>query len=151
MRFVFDANILMAMLIGGRAFHKVILTTFDIITPDFALLEIDKYSPLILKKSRLSRPEHITYAHFVFSHLTIIPGYLIEQSSRLVANQLIGDIDPKDISYLALSVQTDYILVTHDKPIVEAARRRGFRRILLFDEFLAARSVDSKEQTLNVI
>lgn len=136
MRFVFDANILMAMLIGGRAYHKVILTTFDVITPDFALTEIDRYSAVIIAKSRLSWPEHCDYAHFVFSNLTVIPGYLIEPDAVVKATQLIGDTDPKDISYLALSIQTDCILVTRDKPIAGAARRRGFRRILLFDEFL---------------
>lgn len=126
----------MAMLIGGRSFHKVILATFDVITPDFVLTEINKYSSVIIEKSRLSWSEHTAYAHFVFSHLTVILDYLIEQHALITATQLIGDTDLNDISYLALAVQTECILVTRDKPIVEKARRRGFRRILLFEEFL---------------
>ncbi|GAB2566356.1 PIN domain-containing protein [Spirosoma areae] len=58
MRFVFDANILMAILIGGRAFHKVFLETLDVITSDFALTEIDKYSQIIVEKSKLDWPAH---------------------------------------------------------------------------------------------
>lgn len=135
MRFVFDANILMAILIGGRSFHKVILETLDIITPDFALIEIDKYNGVIVEKSKLDWLAHVEYAHFVFSAVTIIPRYLIDDESIEKANRLI-DTDPKDISYLALAIQTDSILITRDKPIVEAARRKGFRRIMLFDEFI---------------
>ncbi len=136
MRFVFDANILMAILIGGRSFHKVILETLDIITPDFALIEIDKYSTIIVQKSKLDWSAHVEYAHFVFSTVTVVPRYLIDDESIEKANRLIRDTDPKDISYLALAIQTDSILITRDKPIVEAARRKGFRRIMLFDEFI---------------
>ena len=136
MRFVFDANILMAILIGGRSFHKVIQETFDIITTDFALIEIDKYSKIIVEKSKLDWSTHSQYAQFVFSNITVVPRYLIEFDTIEKANQLIADIDPKDISYLALAIQTDSILITRDKPIVEASRRKGFRRIMLFDEFI---------------
>ena len=136
MRFVFDANILMAVLIGGRAFHKVIVDTFDIVTPDFALTEINMYSSLIVQKSRLDRQSHSEYAQYIFSRLTVLPAYLIGPASRRKATELIGDIDSKDISYVALAIELNLILVTRDKPIVEAARKRGFRRIMLYDEFL---------------
>ena len=126
----------MAVLIGGRSFHKVILETLDVITPDFALVEIDKYSDVIVQKSKLDWSSHVEYAHFVFSTVTVIPRYLVDDESIEKANQLILDTDPKDISYLALAIQTDSILITRDKPIVEAARRKGFRRIMLFDEFI---------------
>lgn len=76
------------------------------------------------------------FANVVFSYIAVIPRYLIEAESIEKANQLIGDTDPKDISYLALAIQTDSILITRDKPIIESARRRGFRRILTYDEFL---------------
>ena len=136
MRFVFDANILMAVLISGRAFHRVIFETFDIITPDFALTEIDKYSPLIVSKTKLRWSEHSQYAQFIFGNISVIPRYLLEPESIRKAIDLIGETDPKDTSYVALAIQTNTILVTRDKPIIEVARRRGFRRVLLFDEFL---------------
>jgi predicted nucleic acid-binding protein len=136
MRFVFDANILMAILISGRAYHKVLLEALDIVTPDFALIEIDKYSKVIIEKTKLDWPAHNHFAYSVFSIITVIPRYLVESESVEKATRLIGDTDPKDISYLALAIQTDSILITRDKPIVEAARRKGFRRIMLFDEFL---------------
>lgn len=126
----------MAILIGGRAYHKMILETFDVITPDFALTEIDRYSQVITTKSRLTWAEHTEYAYFVFSKVMVIPAYLLEPDAIEKANQLIGATDPKDISYLALAIQTELVLVTRDKPIVEVARRKAFRRIMLYDEFL---------------
>ena len=136
MRFVFDANILMAVLIGGRAFHKVIFRTFDILTPDFALTEIDKYRSVIVSKSKLDWSSYSEYAQFIFSHTTILPAYLVGPVARQKAIELVGDVDDKDISYVALAIELGLVLVTRDRPVVDAARRRGFRRILLFDEFL---------------
>ena len=136
MRFVFDANILMAILISGRSYYKALLESVDVVMPDFALVEIDKYSSVIVAKTKLDWPAHSQYADLVFSALTVIPRYLIDSESVEKANRLIGDTDPKDIIYLALALQTGAVLITRDKPIVEAARRKGFRRIMLFDEFL---------------
>ncbi len=136
MRIVFDANILMAVLIGGRSFHKTLFSTFDVIVPDFALVEIDKYSGLIVDKTKMDWQQHKRYAESIFSGLTIIPRYLIEHESIKRAIGLIGETDTKDVPYVALALQMDTILVTRDKPIVEAARRRGFRRIILYEEFL---------------
>jgi predicted nucleic acid-binding protein len=136
MRFVFDANILMAVLISGRASYRVIFDTFDIIVPEFALTEIDKYSSTIKSKTKMDWPRHSQYAQAIFANITILPRYLLEIESIEKASILIGNIDPKDIAYLALAIQTNTILVTRDKPIVEVARRRGFRRIMLFNDFL---------------
>jgi hypothetical protein len=42
--FVIDTNVLMSILISGRAGYKPIFTFKNFILPDFALIEIEKYS-----------------------------------------------------------------------------------------------------------
>lgn len=137
MTFVLDANVLMSILISGRAFYKTVLGNDDFITPEFALAELNKYNQLITGKTKLTLVEHTRYAYFVFSRVAVLPYYLLQQDAIDKAHKLIGDTDPKDVSYLALTIQTDTVLLTQDLPTCEAARRKGFRKITLFDEFLA--------------
>lgn len=137
MTYILDANVVMSMLISGRSFYRVVLENDDFIVPEFALTEINKYNQLITDKTRLTLDEHIQYAYSVFSKITVLPYYLLQPDSVAKAFALIGDIDPKDVSYLALAIQTDTVLLTRDMPIYVAARKKGFRKILLFDRFLS--------------
>lgn len=47
--YVLDANILMSILISGRADYRPILTFFNFILPDFVMVEVEKYSQIIVK------------------------------------------------------------------------------------------------------
>jgi hypothetical protein len=62
-QFVVDANVLISILISGKASYKPILTFLDFFTPDFALEEIEKYKPVIFEKSRLN-PDELRYFTF---------------------------------------------------------------------------------------
>ncbi|OIN58674.1 PIN domain-containing protein [Arsenicibacter rosenii] len=136
MTFVIDTNVLMSILISGRSYYKTILHLFRFSTPGQALIEIDKYSDVILRNTTLNVQDHCQYAHSIFAEVTILPDYLIDEKALKRAAQLIGQIDPKDVNFLALAIQTDTILLTRDKPIYEAARKNGYRKIMLFDDFL---------------
>ena len=45
--FVIDANVLMSILISGKASYRPILTFHNFILPDFALVEIEKYKDVL--------------------------------------------------------------------------------------------------------
>lgn len=137
MTYVLDANVVMSMLISGRSFYKTVLNNDDFITPEFALAELNKYNQLITDKTRLTLDEDIQYAYSVFSKITVLPHYLLRPGNVAKAFELVSDTDPKDVSYLALAIQTDTVLLTRDMPIYTAARKKGFRKILLFDKFLS--------------
>ena len=136
MRYVIDANVLMGALISGKSVYKTVFGTFDLVMPDFGLVEIEKYRQTIFSKSRLNATELRQFTVDLFEHLTILPNYFLTVDALTEAGRLIADTDPKDIAYLALAIQTDTILLTRDRPIYSIARQRGFRRIVLFDDFM---------------
>ncbi|QDK78255.1 DNA-binding protein [Spirosoma sp. KCTC 42546] len=136
MSYVIDANVLMSALISGKAFYKTIFGALDLLVPEFALVEIEKYKETIQQKSKLDEPAMRGYTLDIFQQLTILPNYFLSQGALTEADRLIGHIDAKDISYLALEIQTNSVLLTRDQPIYKAARQNGFRRIMLFDSFL---------------
>ncbi len=135
MTFVLDANVLMSVLISGRAFYKTILSNDDFITPEFALAELNKYNHLITGKTKFTLEQHTQYAYFVFSKVAVLPYYLLQQDTIRKAYKLIGDTDPKDVSYLALAIQTDTVLLTRDVLVYEAARKKDSEKLFYLRRF----------------
>ena len=133
--YVIDANVLMSILISGKAAYRPVLNYFRFITPEFALVEIDKYSPLILQKSKMQEAELLQWTHFVFSRLTILPKYSLDRDCLAKANKLLENIDLKDASYVALAMQLDLILLTRDEPLITGLRKQGFRKAMRFEDF----------------
>jgi hypothetical protein len=52
--FVINANVLMSILISGKAGYRPILTFNNFILPDFALIEVEKYKDILKVKTKMS-------------------------------------------------------------------------------------------------
>jgi predicted nucleic acid-binding protein len=134
--FVIDANVLMSILISGKAGYRPILTFNDFILPDFEMIEIEKYKEILKVKTKMSSTQFTEWTYFVFAQLTVLPQYVLEQDILIKSEQLLEKIDLKDISYVALAMQLDLLLLTRDNPLYEGLRKQGFRKVMLFDDFL---------------
>jgi predicted nucleic acid-binding protein len=126
----------MSMLISGKAIYRTLLKECLFISSDFALIEIEKYNEMIQQKTRLDKDTFQAFSYFVFSNINFMPSYLIDNQVKTKAKILVSDIDPKDVSYVALAMQLDVMLLTRDKPLYEKLKKKGFRKVQLFDEFL---------------
>lgn len=134
--FVIDANILMSMLISGNASYKPILEFYDFYLPEFVLVEVEKYKSQLLLRTKMTEDEFFNWSILVFSKITVLPNYILSPESLEKSNLLLNDIDIKDTAYLALAIQLDLPLLTRDKPLAIGLRKKGFRRIIMFDDFL---------------
>jgi len=134
--FVMDANVLMSILISGKASYRPILTYYQFILPDFVFIEVDKYKNILLKKSKMQEDELRRWSYFVFSNITVLPYYVLANENIKKANELLKDIDLKDSSYVALGMQLDLILLTRDKPLLNGLKNRGYRKVMAFEDFL---------------
>jgi predicted nucleic acid-binding protein len=134
--FVIDANVLMSVLISGKAGYRPILTFNNFILPDFALIEIEKYKDILKGKTKMSEIQFTEWTYFVFAQLTILPQYVLEQDILAKSERLLEKIDLKDISYVALAMQLDLPLLTRDNPLYQGLRKQGFRKVMLFEDFL---------------
>jgi predicted nucleic acid-binding protein len=123
-------------LAGTRVQISLILRYIDLFTPDFALEEIEKYKEVIFEKTRLS-PDELRYFTFhIFNEIAVIPSFVISDEAIVKANELAQDIDIKDVSYIALAIQLDRVLLTRDKKLMQGLKRKGFRKVILFEDFL---------------
>lgn len=134
--FVIDANVLMSILISGKAGYRPILVFNNFILPDFALIEVEKYKDILKTKTKMSNAQFIEWTYFTFSRLTILPQYVLEQKILSKSERLIEKIDLKDLPYVALAMQLDLPLLTRDNSLHEGLRKQGFRKTILFDDYL---------------
>jgi predicted nucleic acid-binding protein len=134
--FVIDANVLMSMLISGKATYRPLLTYYNFMLPDFVLVELEKYQSILKSKTKLRHTEFLQWTYFVFSNLTILPHYVLTNESLAKSVKLLETIDPKDTAYVALAMQLDVQLLTRDDTLCKGLRKQGFRKIVLFEDFL---------------
>jgi len=134
--YVIDANVLMSIVISGKSIYKPLLEYYNFILPEFGLVEIDKYKTVIFEKTKMQPTELIKYSYSIFSDITILPNYIMNDDIMKTAIELIKDVDIKDVSYIALSMQLDLVLLTRDKKLIEGTQKRKYRKIMHFDEFL---------------
>ncbi len=57
--FVIDANILMSILISGKASYKPLLTYYNFVLPDFVLIEVEKYKHILKSKTKMQNDEFL--------------------------------------------------------------------------------------------
>lgn len=103
---------------------------------DFSFIEIDKYQKIILQKAKLDTDSFKHFSYFVFSNVHFLPSYVIDENVKQKAIALISDVDIKDVAYVALPMQLDLTLLTRDQVLHDGLRKKGFRNIQMFDEFL---------------
>jgi len=87
--FVVDANVLMSILISGKAGYRPILSFYNFIFPDFVLVEIEKYKDVLKNKTKMSETQFTEWTYFVFANLTILPQYALEQNILEKSEQLL--------------------------------------------------------------
>ena len=68
--------------------------------------------------------------------MTVLPSMFLSEKAKYQAAELVFDIDPKDVSYVALALQLDTILLTNDKKLVSGLKLKRFRKVLLWEDFL---------------
>lgn len=134
--YVLNANVIMAILISGKAYHREVLSVVRCYSIDFVYDEISKYESVIQAKAKLSDDGLIRFVFDVFGLLTIVPSFVVSDQDWQFAATVCQGIDNKDVAYVALSQSTGFPLVTRDKALHTGLRKKGFRNVLLFDEFL---------------
>jgi predicted nucleic acid-binding protein len=136
MNYVVDANVLMSIIISGKAIYKPLLSYYKFIVPEFALVEIDKYKDIIFEKAKMQKSELINFSYSVFSEIVVLPNYVMDEYVIEKAVELTKNVDIKDVSYIALSMQLDLVLLTREKKLIAGVKKNKYNKIMLFDDFL---------------
>ena len=145
-QYILDANILFSGVISQKAIYRVIFNGNVSYTPDFVLTELNTYRSVFLKKSAVKGTDLKEFTLFLFSKIVVVPDYIITPGSYELAEKLVADIDPKDVAYVALSIELDATLLTRDKPLYDGLLAKGYARIQLFSEFITQQITGKENQ-----
>lgn len=100
MRIVIDANMVIAALVKDSKSRKIIVNrSFEFISPDFLLGEINKHGNYICEKSGLSKEEFELLILLLLEHIKIILASEYEESID-TAKEIMKE-DAKDVPYVA--------------------------------------------------
>jgi predicted nucleic acid-binding protein len=143
MRIIVDANIVFSGILTptGNISDLLINSShiFDFIAPDFLRKEIRFLYPKLINISKLPFEQILEAEYQVCKSVSFISEEQIFLESWEFAHNLVNDIDPKDIVYVAFSKQFECKLWTGDKRLVKGLSEKGFENIILTNELLALR------------
>lgn len=138
MRLIVDANIVFSGILnskgkigdllinGGKAFH--------FIAPDFLRIEIHEKYPRLMSISGMSEAE-VREAEFrICREITFVSEEQIRQASWKSAKDLVMDIDPGDIQYVAFAKHFRCKLWSGDKQLMQGLRKKGFQNVITTEE-----------------
>lgn len=133
-RYCVDASVLFSALISRDEKHLRILSDNKFYVPDFALLEIDKHREAILKKTNAKKSDLEEYVLNLFSMLTVVPRFAIDEDAIKAAYDICKDADENDTMYVAVAMQLGIEFATRDKRIYEHLKSKGFDRVKLWNQ-----------------
>lgn len=133
-----DANILFSALISSNGRIAKILAdprlTFRRVSCHYIIVELFKHQPKIVQLAKKPLEQVVDDFSTLINNLQLYNETLIEQSHWDEADRLTTGVDSLDISYVALTLQTDGWLWTGDKKLTAHLRLMGFDRVLNTEE-----------------
>ncbi len=136
MDYVLDANIIMSMLISGKASYRLLVSSYRFHLPGYALLELEEYHEVIHAKSKLKGDAFTEFTLDLFRHIRVIPHFVVDDKFHRKAQALTDGVDEKDSEYVALALALNLTLLTRDEPLLTGLQKRGFRKVMRFSDFL---------------
>lgn len=142
MKVIIDTNIAFSAILNSSSLIGEILfnSKFDFYTPEFMEAEIMKYIPKLMQATSLNADELEVSIHQVFKKIRFISHEAIQPKAWKDAIALAGDVDHKDIPFVALTISLDGILWTGDKKLTTGLLEKNFRNVIDTNNLFALRS-----------
>jgi len=134
--YVIDTNIVMGKLISGKSHYLKLVSFFEFHFPQYLLIELDEYKNVVQSKTKLDEQQLQKFTYAIFSQMRVVPSIVVSKSTLERARQLCENVDNKDISFVALSIETGFTLLTRDEVLYKGLRKQGYKNVILFEDFL---------------
>jgi predicted nucleic acid-binding protein len=138
MKIIIDTNILISTIMssGGvvGTFLLKDLREIEKFSCYYLYIEIFDKKEKIIKYSKLPEKEVLELLYLVLKNIQFINENQISKSSWEEAKELTKDIDVKDISFVALTIEIGAKLWTGDKKLYKGLRKKGFMDIVNLED-----------------
>ncbi|MBS3072114.1 hypothetical protein J4408_03935 [Candidatus Pacearchaeota archaeon] len=138
---VVDVNVIISSLLSmGDSLNVFILNSifnkFDFVIPEFFLIELNKHTEDIQKRSKLSKDEIVGVVEFIMTQINIIPQSEFEKFTEGAKEILKGHI--KDVPYVALSLKLNCPIFSGDKVLKQLYTEKVLAPREMLDKFYNA-------------
>ncbi|MGZ3836907.1 MAG: PIN domain-containing protein [Mucilaginibacter sp.] len=137
MKIIVDTNIVFSAILNSHGKIGELLlnkpTEVQFLSPNFLLEELTFHSGKIIRLSNLNKVEYEEIKAYVIQHIEFIDIGMIGIGSWNKAAEMIGELDEKDIPFVALAIEIDAFLWTGDKKLTKELHRKKFDRVLATD------------------
>jgi predicted nucleic acid-binding protein len=144
MKIVVDANIIFSGILNtdGKIGDLLINSgkLFSFIAPDFLRTEIYAHHDKLVKISKLTLEQVLESEYQIYKSITFISEEQISPENWLFANNLVADIDSKDVIYIAYAKQFKCKLWTGDKKLSNGLSNKKYHNTLNTNDLFAMKS-----------
>lgn len=138
MRVIVDANIVFSGILNakGKIGDLLINSTglIDFIAPDFLRIEIRRHHNRLVELSKMSLEQVVEAEFQICKDIKFISEEQVSLANWNSAYELVKDIDPKDVQYIAFSKQFNRKVWSGDKILIAGLERKGFTNMLTTDK-----------------
>ncbi len=107
MELIIDTNIIFSALIkDGKTRELILMDDIDISVPEFFYVELKNNRYEIMKKTGLDEGEFSSLINILFEDIDVVPKKEFEGNIS-EAKDIIEDIDPDDVPFIALALEKD--------------------------------------------
>jgi len=110
MKFVIDTNILLSALIKDSKTRKILMESgLTFYYPEISFKEVEKYKGLVMEKADINESDFNGLVDSLLQYIKVVSR--IDSHKIEEAEEIIGQIDPNDVTFiaLALSIENDGI------------------------------------------
>lgn len=125
---VVDTNIIFSALVNKNSKIATFLLEPNqaLVMPKFGFVELFKQKEKICAVSKHSHDEILEILYELMRHIEFFDENSISTSALKDAWELVKDIDPKDLLFVALTIEVDGLLWTGDKKLRTGLKTKGF-------------------------
>jgi len=149
---VIDSNIVFsAMLNTNSLIGDLILNSQEVFkfrTCNFLATEIHLHWDKIQQVSKLSDEQLQESKRLIYKRIDFIDERQIPKKYRIIAFEMVKDVDIKDLVFVSLNEYSKSILWTGDKKLINGLRAKGYQNVLSTEELLKLRLAIERKKKL---
>lgn len=138
MRIIVDANIVFSGILksDGKIGDLLINSggIFKFISPDFLRIEIQRHHDKLVQISKLTLEQVLESEFQICKSIHFISDEQISPTNWDLAENLVFDVDKKDVSYIAFSKQFKAKVWSGDKTLIKGLANKGFTNFISTNE-----------------
>jgi len=137
-RIIVDANIVFSGILksDGKIGDLLINSggIFKFISPDFLRIEIQRHHDKLVQISKLTLVQVLESEFQICKSIHFISDEQISLTNWDLAENLVFDVDKKDVSYIAFSKQFKAKIWSGDKTLIKGLANKGFTNFISTNE-----------------